>query len=69
MVGELDGKDLDRDHDRLLQSEGQPNQIGEPIIEQQLTAKAAPFLNPEKCPLVGRPRPTPERRPCASAAQ
>jgi hypothetical protein len=40
MVGELDGKDLDRDHDRQLQSERQPNQIGEPIIEQQLTAKA-----------------------------
>ena len=40
MVGELDGKDLDRDHHRQLQSERQPKPIGEPIIEQQLTAKA-----------------------------
>jgi hypothetical protein len=67
MVGQLDGKILDRDHICEPQSERQPKQIVEAIIRQRLTARAQRLPNPKKCPFVGRLNPTAGRPEGASA--
>src|SRR5262245_60030658 len=57
MVGQLDGKNLDRDHVGESQSERQPKQIAEAIIRPQLTARARRVHGSKECPLLGRPNP------------